>query len=384
MSLHYLLDYYYFTGEKEALQHVDFSLKRMIQGGIYDQLGGGFARYTVDKAWLVPHFEKMLYDNALLLTVMAEAYKLTKDNLYKETIAETLQFIQREMTSDEGGFYSAQDADSEGVEGKYYVWKKAEIDAILGEDAPLFNEFYDVTAHGNWEETNILWRAKSYETFAKGKGMEVDTLKQKLAQNRQQLFTIRDQRIHPSLDDKILLDWNALTCTALAQAYMATGTIAYKEMAVRNIHFIGQKMVQPDGITLYHTYKNGQAQYDAFLNDYAFFIEALLEVYAITFDVQYLRKADVYCTLVLDQFFDKENKLFYFTSNKQQDIVLRKKDLYDGAQPSGNSTMVKNLQQLGILLDNEQYKSIAAAMLLRLQQSVQKYPTSFQDGQKDI
>lgn len=377
MSLHYLLDYYYFTDEKEALKHVDFSLKRMIQGGIYDQIGGGFARYTVDKEWLVPHFEKMLYDNALLITVIADAYKLTQDSIYKETIDETLQFIQREMMSAEGGFYSAQDADSEGLEGKYYVWKKKEIDTILGQGASLFNEFYGVTEHGNWEEVNILWRAEPYEAFAKAKEMDVVVLKQKLAQNRQQLFEIRDQRIHPGLDDKILLDWNALMCSAFAQAYTATGESIYKDIAVQNIHFVLEKMVQPDSITLYHTYKNGQAQYDAFLNDYAFLIAALLEVYAITFDVQYLQKADVYCTLVLDQFFDKESKMFYFTSTRQQDIVLRKKDLYDGAQPSGNSTMVQNLQQLAILLDKPNYRSLAIEMLLRLQNSVQKYPTSF-------
>lgn len=377
MSLRYLLNYYYFTKETAALEQVEFSLNRMIQGGIYDQLGGGFARYTVDREWLVPHFEKMLYDNALLITLISDAYSLTQKDIYKETIQETLDFIAREMTSEEGGFYSAQDADSEGVEGKYYVWQKAEIEQVLGEEVVLFNEFYGVSEQGNWEEVNILWRAQSYEDFASAKGMEVTSLKATLEQNRLKLFDVRDQRIHPGLDDKILLDWNALMCTAYANAYNALGTESYKKVAVQNIAFVFEKMVQTDGVTLYHTYKDGKAQYDAFLNDYAFLIEALVAVYDITFDTKYLDQAAIYCEFVLEQFLDEESKLFYFTSDNQTDILLRKKDLYDSAVPSGNSTMVRNLQKLGVLLGKEHYRILAAEMLMKVQASVEQYPTSF-------
>lgn len=377
MSLRYLLNYYHFTKEIDALAHVDKSLDKMIQGGIYDQLGGGFARYATDRAWLVPHFEKMLYDNALLVTLLAETYKLTKKELYKETIIETLEFIRREMTSKEGGFYSAQDADSEGEEGRYYVWSKRDIDRILGADAALFNEFYGVSEIGNWEGKNILWRKQSYLEFAEAKKMDVNELKAQLAQARQKLFAVRDRREHPGLDDKILLDWNALMCLAYAQAYMALGDEEYLKIAERNAHFLLEKFLQPDGISLYHTYKNGRAQYNAFLNDYAFLIEALLDVYSITFDTTFLAKAETYCNFVLEHFFDNESKLFYFTSARQTDVVIRKKDLYDSASPSGNSTMVRNLQRLALIIGKEDWHELAQDMLLQLQSSVERYSSSF-------
>jgi len=377
MSLRYLLHYSQFAHEEKALEHVQFSLDKMIHGGIYDQLGGGFARYTVDRAWLVPHFEKMLYDNALLVTLLSESYKLTQKELYRETIEETLAYIKREMTSEEGGFYSAQDADSEGEEGKFYVWQKAEVDAILGKEAVLFNEFYDVTDGGNWEGKNILWRQRSFEEFAEAKNLDVNELKANLAKARSKLFAERDKRTYPGLDDKILLDWNALMCSAHAQAYMALGKEGYRETAVRNINFLLERMQQPDGEGLFHTYKNGQAQYDAFLNDYAYLIEALIDVYHITFDTTFLAKAETFTEFVLEHFLDKASNLFYFTAEKQSDIVLRKKDLYDSAVPSGNSTMVRNLQRLGILLGQEDWKELAQQMLLALQTTVERYPTSF-------
>jgi uncharacterized protein len=377
MSLHYLLNYHYYYGEKEALRHVVLSLDKMAMGGIYDHVGGGFARYATDARWLVPHFEKMLYDNALLVSLLSEAYKVTKTELYKETIEETLQWVSREMTGTEGDFYSAQDADSEGVEGKYYVWDKAEIEQILKNEAALFCGFYDVSEGGNWEGRNILWRKWTFEEFAQSKGMEAEALKRKLAAARQKLFDVRDQRVHPGLDDKILLDWNALMCSAYAKAYAALGHEAYKEAAVKNLHFLLKKKVQPDGLTLYHTWKDGKAQYDGFLDDYAFLIEALVDVYEITFDTSWLLQAERYMAFVLEHFLDEADKLFYFTSAKQQDILLRKKDLYDSATPSGNATMVRNLQRLGILLGHEDYQQLASEMLGVLKKSVEKYPGSF-------
>jgi hypothetical protein len=377
MSLHYLLNYHYYTGETEALEQLRLSLDKMIMGGIYDQIGGGFARYSTDVKWLVPHFEKMLYDNALLVCLLSDAYKMTKNDLYRETIEETLEWVSREMTNDEGAFYSALDADSEGVEGKFYVWEKSEVENLLGRDAPLFCEFYGVTDHGNWEEKNILWRQWKFWEFADAKNLDVEELKLKLSVARKKLFNARSKRVHPGLDDKTLLGWNALMCTAYAKAYSALGNELYKESALKNLHFLLEKMAKPGGTTLFHTFKGGKPQYDAFLDDYAFLIEALLEVYEITYDTRHLQQAVRYTEFVLDNFLDEQEKMFYFTSAQQKDIILRRKDLYDSATPSGNSTMVRNLQRLSILFDNIEYHRIVENMLISMKDSVERYPSSF-------
>lgn len=378
MSIQYLLDYYFHTKNEDALTHAELSLEKMIQGGIYDQIGGGFARYATDRAWLIPHFEKMLYDNALLIQVIADAYKLTKKTIYKETIEETLDFVYREMQNTEGVFFSAYDADSEGVEGKFYVWTKAEIDAILSEDSPLFCAFYDVTEEGNWEENTILWREKSYEIFAKNNDLDVFDLKKRLKTAREQLFLERDKRIKPSLDDKILLSWNALMISAFAKASEALGTegVRYQKTAVAALDFLLIHAQNPDG-GYFHTYKNGQAQYAAFLEDYAYLIEALLDVYGVTFETKYITKARELTDYVLENFWDATDGLFYFTSKTQTDILLRKKDLYDSAMPSGNSTMAKNLGRLGVIFDNPTYKNVHFEMLKTIVDSIKMYPTSF-------
>lgn len=377
MNLSYLLAYHFYFGEKQALDHALSSLDKMAMGGIYDQLGGGFARYATDAKWLVPHFEKMLYDNALLVGVLADAYKITKKELYRETIVETLDWVKREMASPAGGFYSAQDADSEGEEGKFYVWEAEEVQAVLGGDFELFSEFYDVTKNGNWEEKNILWRKYGFEEFAGKAGIPETELKSRLAICRNKLFEVRSQRIWPGLDDKQLLDWNALMCTAHARAYAALGVEAYRETAVQALEFLLKKFAQPGGLALYHTYKAGRSQYDAFLDDYAFVIEAMLEVAEITGDTGYVLQAGRYIDFVFEHFLDPVDKMFYFTSAKQQDVLLRRKDLYDSATPSGNSTMVRNLQRAGILLDREDWLSHASAMLQTMRDSIVRYPSSF-------
>ncbi|MBL7793463.1 MAG: thioredoxin domain-containing protein [Saprospiraceae bacterium] len=377
MSLQWLLHYYYFTGTQAAVDHVFFSLDKMSGGGIYDHLGGGFARYATDRAWRIPHFEKMLYDNALLVSLLSEAYSLSQSAYYKKTITDTLDFIEREMTSPEGAFYSALDADSEGVEGKFYVWDYSDITAALGKNAAEFCDFFGVTPEGNWEHTNILWQPQKLEVFAAERGVSPSELSDRLDAGRRILMALRDQRIRPGLDDKILLSWNALQCTAYAQAYQALGVDAYREAALRNLRFLQQKMTQPGKLDLLHTYKDGVAQYDAFLEDYAFYIEALLEAYHITFDTAWLDAADNYADFVIRHFLDEEARLFYFTAESQQDILMRKKELYDSATPSGNSTMVTNLLKLGILLDKPAYREQAAAMCRQLADSVTKYPSSF-------
>ncbi len=375
MTLKFCLDYHYFTNIPEALAQVELSLDKMIRGGIYDQIGGGFARYATDKAWLIPHFEKMLYDNALLVALLSEAYQLTGKELYQETIEATLTYVKREMWSDEGGFFAAQDADSEGVEGKFYVWSKDEIDAVLGENSDLFCRFYGVSEDGNWDGRNILWRKDSYLIFAKANSIDLNDFKSTMKRCREQLFQVRDKRIKPSLDDKILLNWNALMTTAFVKAYKALDDEEYLSIAIQNMDFLLKTF---EGEThFYHTYKNGKRQHQAFLDDYAFLIAALLQLFEVTQNTIYLTKADELTQFVINEFFDKASKLFFFTSANQTDLITRTKDLYDNALPSGNSTMVHNLQQLGILLGKENYKAIAYAMLTQVQSSIEKYPTSF-------
>ncbi len=379
MSMEFLLHYYFHTGEKEALQHVEFSLQKMIRGGIYDQLGGGFARYATDKAWLIPHFEKMLYDNALLVGLLSDLYNLSGKAIYKKTIEESLHFIQNEMTHPEGGFYSALDADSEGVEGKFYVWDKKEIEDALNDPelSEIFCTYYGVTEAGNWEEKNILWRPNSLQALSEKYGRTEESLTAGLEQAKTRLFEVRAKRPRPGLDDKILLNWNALQLIAYAKAFKALGLETYKQAALKNYAFIKKALLQEDGLHFFHTYKDGQSQYNAFLDDYSYWIAALLELYAITFDLDFVREAEKYTDLVLNDFFDPQSNTFFYTSEKQKDIPMRKKELFDSSTPSGNSSMLQNLLRLGLLLGNSRYRTIAEEMLANLKQAVVKYPSSF-------
>lgn len=386
MALEFLLNYTHITKDEKALKHLTLSLDKMCRGGIYDTLHGGFSRYATDVAWLVPHFEKMLYDNALLVSLLSNVlmyfHAVGKENhesyeLYKDSITETLAWVKKEMTSPEGGFYSATDADTEGEEGKFFVWSKAEIENILGKDAAPFCEYFDVTEEGNWEHKNILWRKWSIQEFAQTKGLEAATLKKQFQEQKQKLAAVAQRRAKPGLDDKTLLDWNALMCSAFCKAFLATANVEYKDIAVKNIDFLLANFQQEDNEAFYHTYKAGQKQYEAFLNDYAYLIEALLDVYEITFELKYLEKANQICAFVLTHFLDSNDNLFYFTSNTQTDIVLRRKDLYDNAVPSGNSTMVKNLQRLSILFENTSYEQLATEMLVKTKEAAERFPTAF-------
>jgi len=377
MTLRFLLDYHFLSGEPQAIAHVKLSLEKMILGGIYDQLGGGFARYSTTRDWLVPHFEKMLYDNALLVGLLADAYRLKPDPLYRETIEETLAFVDREMTGPEGGFYSALDADSEGVEGKFYVWGKKEIGRILGGSAPLFSACYGISEGGNWEGANILNRRQRLSAFAAEQGLDEEEARAILADARLRLFAERSKRIRPGLDDKVLLSWNALMATACCRAYSALGEPAFLERAERNIRFLIEKFKAEEAPALYHTYKDGQAQYHAFLEDYALLIEALIELYSINFDTSLLHRAALYADYLIEHFLDPDSKLFYFTGAQQQDVILRRKDLYDSAMPSGNSTMVHNLHKLGILLGRSDFERLSVDMLRGVKSSVERYPSSF-------
>lgn len=376
-GIHYLLAYYHYTKKEEALQQACLSLDKMIRGGIYDQIGGGFARYATDRNWLVPHFEKMLYDNALLLMVLSEAWQLTHKDIYDVTIRQTIGYIKREMLSPEGGFYSALDADSEGVEGKFYVWQKSEVAQLLGDKTTLFCEFYDVTTEGNWEESNILHVPVDPETFAAERGMPYQLLQEQMRQAGNMLLESRSRRIRPLLDDKILLGWNALMNTAFCKAFAALGEESYREMAVRNMDFIWKHFYDDASGNFFHTYKNGSAKFPAFLDDYAYTIQALIHLQEITGDAGYLQKAQTLAEHVITNFREEETGLFFFTHKDQKDAVIRKKEIYDGAVPSGNSIMAWNLLYLEVVFDKPEWKESVVKMLNGLLDATVKYPTSF-------
>ncbi|MCS6929850.1 MAG: thioredoxin domain-containing protein [Saprospiraceae bacterium] len=387
MAIRFLLYYHCLSGDSEALEHALFSLDKMIAGGIYDQLGGGFARYATDRAWLVPHFEKMLYDNALLVVVLAEACRVLQGaqderaqqrlHSYQETIVETLEFVRRELTHPEGGFFSALDADSEGQEGKFYVWSKAEIEQVLGADAEAFCTLYGVSEQGNWEHTNILWRATDPRHYAQQRGIAWDVFENQMRQWRQRLFEHRSERVRPGLDDKILLGWNALMVSAYAHAYFVLNREEYREAAVRNLHFLLNHFSDENG-RLYHSWKDGKAQHAAVLEDYAFLIAALIDVWHLTFDPTYLRQAQHFTEQVYTYFHDLQTNLFFYTASDQTDVILRKRDLYDNATPSGNSTMVHNLQRLGVLLERSQWREQAAQNIEKMRATIERYPLSFE------
>ena len=376
-TIQYLLHYYYHTKDRSALEQACLSLDKMIYGGIYDQIGGGFARYSTDKEWLVPHFEKMLYDNALLLIALSEAYQLTQKEIYKKTVLQTFEFVERELMSAEGGFYAALDADSEGKEGKYYVWGKSEIEDVLKEDAELFCEFYGVSSQGNWEDTNILHVPEPLEEFAAKRDLNTVDLKSRLDAASKKLMTARDKRTRPGLDDKMLLGWNALMITAYAKAFAAFNDENFKQRAIDSMGFLLDKFQGSSPERFFHTYKDGIAKYPAFLDDYAFLIQALIQLQEITSEPQYLERARTLCEHVLAKYREENTGFFFFTNHEQDDVVVRKKELYDGAIPSGNSIMAWNLYYLGVVFDIADWKERSVKACSSLFDVVTKYPTSF-------
>jgi len=376
-SIQFLLRYYHQTKNEKALNQALLSLDKMIEGGIYDQIGGGFARYSTDTEWLVPHFEKMLYDNALLVSVLCESYQLTKDIRYKEVIDETMDFVQRELFHPKKGFYAALDADSEGVEGKFYVWNKKEITEILKGDADIFCDYYDISEKGNWEEMNIPRVKQAMEIFSSAKNITVSDLKKNLASGKKKLLEQRNKRVRPSLDDKIILGWNALMNTASSKAFSATGNPVYKELAIDNMNFLLHNFSTGKPNEFYHTWKNETAKYPAFLDDYAFLIEALLQLQEITADTKWLVTAKSITEFVIENFSEADTGFFFYTPVTQTDIIVRKKEVYDGAVPSGNSIMASNLWHLSILFEKQDWKQRSLDMCAALGMAITRYPTSF-------
>ncbi|KIC94579.1 thioredoxin domain-containing protein [Flavihumibacter solisilvae] len=372
----YLLRYEHFYKSGNELEQALLSLDKMIAGGIYDQLGGGLARYSTDGEWLVPHFEKMLYDQALFIGVLADAFRLTHDKKYERVIHQTMEFIQREMLSPEGGFYAALDADSEGEEGKFYVWEKGEFDELLGDDSDLACAWYGVTAGGNWEGVNILTGTMEPGQLSAAFNLDQAQTSDKLDRISTILMSARDNRIRPGLDDKLLLGWNAMMNTACSKAYAATGTEAYRELAIRNMEWMLKTFSTQSG-DLLHTYKSGQARFFGFLDDYAYLVQALIYLQELTGNQDYIIRAEELTAKVMRDFGEADNHLFYYTDIKQKDVVLRKREVYDGAQPSGNAIMLFNVQYLGRLLDKPLWIKKANDMLESMMKLVVRYPGSF-------
>lgn len=350
----YLLRDYALTGRIAALKHTELTLDKMAMGGIYDTVGGGFARYSVDAEWFAPHFEKMLYDNGQLLALYSEAYTITKKPLYKEVIQETFSWLTRELISKEGGFYSALDADSEGVEGKFYCWEYPELEELIEEDFYIFCSYYSVTKEGNWEDgMNILYKRMDDISFAKKYDLSETTLNEYISRWKNILFSARDPREHPGLDDKILASWNGIALKGLCEAYRALGDEAILNVALMNAEFIISKMY--DGKTLYHTYKNNKATIPGFLDDYTFVIEGFLALYEVSLDEQWLRQAIKLVNHVIDYFYDEPEGLFFYTSNMGEKLIARKKEIFDNVIPASNSSLARNLYQIGKILDNEDW-----------------------------
>lgn len=380
MAITFLLEHYHFTGYEPALNHALRSLDAMIEGGIYDQLGGGFARYATDRNWLIPHFEKMLYDNALLIGVLCDAYSVTKRTEYLQIVQETIDFVERELKDQSGGYYCALDADSEGVEGKFYTWTWEEWVSVMGENADIVAQYFGVSPEGNWEETNILHVAKSIDTIAASGGLSPGEIKRQIAEAKEKLFNARKERVRPLTDDKSLLSWNALMNIALSKAGVVMQQ-ADPARASRYLQRAGEHMEWMLAAfgrekVMFHTWKNGEARILAKLDDHAYLVQALLQLASATGKNEWILTAANLTDTALAQF-SREDGFFYYSSSDQKDIPVRKVDLYDGAIPSANAIMAHNLWILGMCMENTTWLEQAQQMQQQMVDTAIRYGYSF-------
>lgn len=377
-NLLFLLRCWRRTGEQKALAMVTKTLRAMREGGLYDHLGYGFARYSTDARWLVPHFEKMLYDNALLCCAYLEAYQASGQADFARVAGEVIDYVLRDMTSPEGGFYSAEDADSEGEEGKFYVWRPAEITAALGEEAGrIFAAFYGVTADGNFEHgTSILNFSGRDAGFARAHNVAAGELDELLAAGREKLYSLREKRVHPFKDDKILTAWNALMVVALAKAARVLGRSDYAAAAARALDFIRRKMTRADG-RLLARYRDGAADFPAYLDDHAFLLWALLEMYEATFDPAYIDWAKDIAAVLEQLFRDETGGGFFFTAAGGEELITRPREIYDGAMPSGNSVAAYALLRLARSLQSEELAAAGERTLRAFAGEVARYPRAY-------
>jgi len=374
----FLLRYAHLKDDQSVMMAVMTTLEGMAGGGIYDQIGGGFARYSVDDKWHVPHFEKMLYDNAQLVSLYAEAYQCLKLESYAATIKQTIAWIDREMTSPEGLFYSALDADSEGVEGKFYIWSKAEFDGVIAEHNAFLMEYFNITEDGNWEEehTNILRRTQSDDTLMAKYNLDSADFEAIVESAKTKLLEVRAGRIRPGLDDKCLTAWNAQMIKGLADAAQVLANDGYYERAKKAASFLLNNLVDDNG-GLVRNYKNGKASINGFLDDYAFLIEALIALYEVDFNEAWLNEANELAEYVLANFVDESNVMFFYTSNNGESLIARKHEIMDNVIAASNSVMAQNLQKLGLFFDNETFTARASAMLKAVLPRIKAYGSAY-------
>ncbi len=369
----FLLRFAHFQQEESLQKHVYLTLDKMAMGGIYDQIGGGFARYSTDILWKVPHFEKMLYDNAQLISLYSEAYQASGKQLYKDVVYQTLKFISRELTAKNGAFYSALDADSEGEEGKFYVWTEQELRESLGEDFKLVADYYSVNSIGLWEHGNyILLRRETEEVIAKKHDLSVEELRDIIQKVNDRLLGIREFRIRPGLDDKTLTSWNAMMLKGYADAYHVFGEDEFLLAALKNARFIRDVQLRDDG-GLWHSWKNDKSSINGFLEDYAFTIDAFISLYQVTFDEEWLMLSQKLCEYVFKHFSDESSGMFFFTSNEDPALIARKMELADNVIPSSNSVMAKNLFYLGHIMGKPDWTERSAKMLRQVKQELIGY-----------
>jgi hypothetical protein len=376
MTLEFLLRTHARTGSPQALEMVRHTCRKMAEGGMYDQLGGGFHRYSTDERWLVPHFEKMLYDNALLSRQYLHLYQQTGEDFYRRIVIETLDYVVREMTDANGGFYSTQDADSEGHEGKFFVWTVEEIREVLGEeDAALFCAYYDVTPQGNFEGQNILNVRRSLEDVAKSAGVSPERLAQALELGKRELFSVRERRIKPARDEKILTAWNGLMLASFAEAAAILERADYLSVARRNAQFVLDNLRRDD--LLLRTYKDGQAKLNGYLEDYSFYADGLVALYQSTGELKWLEEARSLTERMVDEFWDDSEGGFFYTGKSHEELIVRSKDYFDNATPSGNSVAAEVLLHLGVLTGNEDYGRKAVTLFRLLRDTMLRHPSAF-------
>jgi len=373
----FLLRYAHFFSDESLMQQVHLTLQKMAFGGIYDQLQGGFSRYSVDAFWKVPHFEKMLYDNAQLISLYAEAYQQSKNKLYKQIVEECVSFIEKEWWNKDNALYSALDADSEGIEGKYYVWKKEELRLHLDEKTfDLFCEYYNVSEVGYWEHGNYILLRKDTEKQIALKNQITETeLIKSISSAKNKLLAIREKRIQPSLDDKIICSWNALMLKAYTEAYKVFGNDQYLNKAVLLANFLTTKM--KNGDALFHSYKNNQAKINAFLEDYAFVIDAYIALYEVSGISDWLHEAKRLCEYTLTHFYDKQSNYFFFTSDEDAELIVRKIEISDNVTPASNSQMARNLVRLHKHFYLPHYYEIAKKMCEKLSDEISHYGSAY-------
>ena len=372
----FLLQYYYHTKDKEILDIVELTLDKMAFGGIYDQIGGGFARYSTDKYWKAPHFEKMLYDNGQLVSLYSQAYQLTKKPLYKHVVYQTLAYTAREMTAKNGAFYSSLDADSEGEEGKFYVWSKEELQTILKDDFDFAKEYYTINATGKWEGHYILLRKKDNAKIAKQFNISEEEVVTKIDNINATLLKERAIRIRPGLDDKTLTSWNALMLKGYVDAYTVFGEERFLKVAIKNANFIVETQIRKDG-GLNHNYKNGVSNLDGYLEDYSFTTEAFIALYQATFDEKWLTEAKQLTDYAIEHFYDPNTGFFFFTSNNAKGLVARKMELTDNVIPASNSSMAKTLFLLGELYYDKNYTDKSKQMLKNIEAQIPQYISGY-------